>query len=111
MTAPLGSHVFEGSCDTTLLLQTCLGRPFTDGNVFKQPTRLFQALVVSVILPLLINPFFFFLHQVTKLQSDISPLHHSLSVLSEKNSSLQADKRLLEEDVKRWKARTQVSSL
>uniref|UniRef100_A0A3Q3XC98 Nucleoprotein TPR/MPL1 domain-containing protein n=1 Tax=Mola mola TaxID=94237 RepID=A0A3Q3XC98_MOLML len=45
--------------------------------------------------------------QVTKLQSDISPLHNSLSVLSEKNGSLQADKRILEEDLKRWKAKTQ----
>lgn len=52
-----------------------------------------------------------FFHQVTKLQSDISPLHHSLSMLSEKIGSLQADKRLLEEDIKRWKAKTQVSSL
>lgn len=46
--------------------------------------------------------------QVTKLQSDISPLHHSLSVLSEKNGLLQADKRILEDDVKRLKARAQV---
>ncbi|KAM6919272.1 LOW QUALITY PROTEIN: nucleoprotein TPR-like [Xenentodon cancila] len=51
------------------------------------------------------------LHQaqakVTKLQSDIGPLHNSLSILSEKNGSLQADKRLLEEDLKRLKAKTQ----
>lgn len=47
--------------------------------------------------------------QVTKLQSDINPLHHSLSMLSEKNGSLQADKRLLEEDVKHWKVKAQVS--
>ncbi|TWW73489.1 Nucleoprotein TPR NPC-associated intranuclear protein [Takifugu flavidus] len=45
--------------------------------------------------------------RVTKLQSDINPLHHSLSVLSEKNGSLQAEKRLLEEDLKRWKIKTQ----
>lgn len=44
-----------------------------------------------------------------KLQSDISPLHHSLSQLSEKNGSLLADKRILEEDLKRWKAKTQVT--
>lgn len=49
-----------------------------------------------------------FVRQVTKLQSDISPLHHSLSVLSEKNGSLQADRRILEDDLKRWKAKTQV---
>ncbi|XP_056276506.1 nucleoprotein TPR-like isoform X2 [Pseudoliparis swirei] len=45
--------------------------------------------------------------KVAKLQSDISPLHHSLSMLSEKNGSMQADKRILEEDLKRWKARAQ----
>ncbi|MED6247973.1 hypothetical protein ATANTOWER_022758, partial [Ataeniobius toweri] len=44
---------------------------------------------------------------VTKLQSDIAPLHNSLSILSEKNGSLQADKRLLEDDLKRWKAKVQ----
>ncbi|XP_034039643.1 LOW QUALITY PROTEIN: nucleoprotein TPR [Thalassophryne amazonica] len=51
------------------------------------------------------------LHQsqakVTKLQSDISPLHHSLTQLSERNGSLQADKRLLEEDVKHWKGKAE----
>lgn len=51
---------------------------------------------------------FSFVLKVTKLQSDISPLHHSLSVLSEKNGSLQADKRILEDELKRWKAKTQV---
>ncbi|XP_041848028.1 nucleoprotein TPR isoform X2 [Melanotaenia boesemani] len=45
--------------------------------------------------------------KVTKLQSDIGPLHNSLSILSEKNGSLQADKRLMEEDLKRWKAKVQ----
>uniref|UniRef100_A0A8D3CA17 Translocated promoter region a, nuclear basket protein n=2 Tax=Scophthalmus maximus TaxID=52904 RepID=A0A8D3CA17_SCOMX len=45
--------------------------------------------------------------QVTKLQSDISPLHLSLSVLSERNGSLLAEKRLLEEDLKHWKAKAQ----
>ncbi|XP_010788964.1 nucleoprotein TPR-like, partial [Notothenia coriiceps] len=45
--------------------------------------------------------------KVKKLQSDISPLHQSLSLLSEKNGSMQADKRILEEDLKRWKAKTQ----
>lgn len=49
--------------------------------------------------------------QVTKLQSDISPLHHSLSQLSEKNGALQADKRILEEDLRRWKAKAQVTTL
>lgn len=33
MTPQLGSHVFEGSCGTTLLLQTCLKMIFTDGNL------------------------------------------------------------------------------
>ncbi|XP_033959662.1 LOW QUALITY PROTEIN: nucleoprotein TPR [Pseudochaenichthys georgianus] len=45
--------------------------------------------------------------KVKKLQSDISPLHQSLSLLSEKNGSMQADKRILEEDLKRWKSKTQ----
>uniref|UniRef100_A0A8D3CRV0 Nucleoprotein TPR n=1 Tax=Scophthalmus maximus TaxID=52904 RepID=A0A8D3CRV0_SCOMX len=45
--------------------------------------------------------------RVTKLQSDISPLHLSLSVLSERNGSLLAEKRLLEEDLKHWKAKAQ----
>uniref|UniRef100_A0A1A8S756 Translocated promoter region a (To activated MET oncogene) n=1 Tax=Nothobranchius rachovii TaxID=451742 RepID=A0A1A8S756_9TELE len=45
--------------------------------------------------------------KVTKLQTDIGPLHKSMSKLSEINGSLQADKRLLEEDVKRWKAKVQ----
>ncbi|KAI4809983.1 hypothetical protein KUCAC02_018833, partial [Chaenocephalus aceratus] len=38
--------------------------------------------------------------KVKKLQSDISPLHP-------KNGSMQADKRILEEDLKRWKSKTQ----
>uniref|UniRef100_A0A8D2ZH92 Nucleoprotein TPR n=1 Tax=Scophthalmus maximus TaxID=52904 RepID=A0A8D2ZH92_SCOMX len=42
-----------------------------------------------------------------RLQSDISPLHLSLSVLSERNGSLLAEKRLLEEDLKHWKAKAQ----
>uniref|UniRef100_A0A8C6PTA8 Nucleoprotein TPR n=1 Tax=Nothobranchius furzeri TaxID=105023 RepID=A0A8C6PTA8_NOTFU len=45
--------------------------------------------------------------KVTKLQTDIGPLHKSMSKLSEINGSLQADKRLLEDDVKRWKAKVQ----
>ncbi|XP_020791648.2 nucleoprotein TPR isoform X2 [Boleophthalmus pectinirostris] len=48
-----------------------------------------------------------FRSKVSKLQSDIAPLHQNLSALSEKNGSLQADKRILEEDLKRWKAKAQ----
>lgn len=58
---------------------------------------------------LLILCLFLHLPQVKKLQLDISPLHHSLSQLSEKNGSLQADQRILEEDLKRWKAKAQVT--
>lgn len=45
-----------------------------------------------------------------KLEADILPLQESNAELSEKSGMLQAEKKLLEEDVKRWKARTQVSS-
>lgn len=50
----------------------------------------------------------FCLCQVKKLQTDIGPLHHSMSIMSEKNGTLQADKRLMEEDLKHWKAKAQV---
>uniref|UniRef100_A0A3Q2D6B6 Nucleoprotein TPR n=1 Tax=Cyprinodon variegatus TaxID=28743 RepID=A0A3Q2D6B6_CYPVA len=45
--------------------------------------------------------------QVQKLESDIFPLQQSNSELSEKNGMLQAEKTILEEEIKRWKARTQ----
>lgn len=48
------------------------------------------------------------LFQVRKLEADILPLQESNAELSEKSGMLQAEKKLLEEDVKRWKARTQV---
>lgn len=44
-----------------------------------------------------------------KLEADIRPLQEANAELSEKSGMLQAEKRLLEEDVKRLKARTQVS--
>lgn len=44
-----------------------------------------------------------------KLESDIMPMQESNAELSEKSGMLQAEKRILEEDIKRWKARTQVS--
>lgn len=47
--------------------------------------------------------------QVQKLESDVLPMQQANSELSEKTSMLQADKKLLEEEIKRWKARTQVS--
>lgn len=37
------------------------------------------------------------------------PLQQANSELSEKSGMLQAEKKILEEDIKRWKARTQVS--
>ncbi|KAK3560903.1 hypothetical protein QTP86_022909 [Hemibagrus guttatus] len=42
-----------------------------------------------------------------KLEADMRPLQESNAELSEQNGMLQAEKRLLEEDVKRWKNRTQ----
>lgn len=48
--------------------------------------------------------------QVRKLEADILPLQESNAELSEKSGMLQAEKKLLEEDVKRWKARTQVKN-
>jgi len=48
--------------------------------------------------------------QVRKLEADILPLQESNAELSEKSGMLQAEKKLLEEDVKRWKSRTQVGN-
>uniref|UniRef100_A0A2I3RFW4 Nucleoprotein TPR n=1 Tax=Pan troglodytes TaxID=9598 RepID=A0A2I3RFW4_PANTR len=45
--------------------------------------------------------------QVRKLELDILPLQEANAELSEKSGMLQAEKKLLEEDVKRWKARNQ----
>ena len=47
--------------------------------------------------------------QVRKLESDIMPMQRANSELSEKSSMLQAEKKILEEEIKRWKNRTQVS--
>ncbi|KPP68462.1 nucleoprotein TPR-like [Scleropages formosus] len=44
---------------------------------------------------------------VQKLEADILPLQESNAELSEKSGMLQCEKKLLEEDIKRWKARTQ----
>lgn len=49
--------------------------------------------------------------QVRKLELDILPLQEANAELSEKSGMLQAEKKLLEEDVKRWKARNQVREL
>lgn len=51
------------------------------------------------------------LSKVSKLESDILPMQESNAELSEKSGMLQAEKKLLEEEIKRWKARTQVSTL
>lgn len=51
----------------------------------------------------------FCVFQVQKMESDIMPLQQTNSELSEKSGMLQAEKKLLEEEIKRWKARTQVS--
>ncbi|CAH2312727.1 nucleo TPR isoform X2 [Pelobates cultripes] len=45
--------------------------------------------------------------KIRKLETNILPLQESNSELSERSGMLQAEKKLLEEDVKRWKARTQ----
>ncbi|KAG9338435.1 hypothetical protein JZ751_025839 [Albula glossodonta] len=45
--------------------------------------------------------------RVRKLEADITPLQESNAELSEKSGMLQAEKKLLEEDIKRWKTRTQ----
>ncbi|KAH0504776.1 Nucleoprotein TPR [Microtus ochrogaster] len=45
--------------------------------------------------------------EVRKLELDILPLQEANAELSEKSGMLQAEKKLLEEDVKRWKARNQ----
>ncbi|XP_071982834.1 nucleoprotein TPR [Engystomops pustulosus] len=51
------------------------------------------------------------LHQlqakIRKLEANILPLQESNTELSEKSGMLQAEKKLLEEDVKRWRVRTQ----
>ncbi len=47
--------------------------------------------------------------QIQKLESDIMPLKQANSELSEKSGMLQAEKKIMEEEIKRWKARTQVS--
>lgn len=44
-----------------------------------------------------------------KLEADIQPLQESNAELSEKNGMLQVEKRLLDEDVRRFKIRIQVS--
>ncbi|CAJ1060960.1 translocated promoter region b%2C nuclear basket protein isoform X7 [Xyrichtys novacula] len=45
--------------------------------------------------------------KVQKLESDIMPLQQANTELSEKSGVLQAEKKILEEDIKRWKGRTQ----
>ena len=47
--------------------------------------------------------------QLQKLESDLMPMQQANSELSEKSGMLQAEKKILEEEIKRWKARTQVS--
>lgn len=53
---------------------------------------------------------YFLCVQVQKLESDILPLQQANSELSEKSGMLQAEKKLLDEEIKRWKARTQVGA-
>ncbi|XP_063796301.1 nucleoprotein TPR [Pseudophryne corroboree] len=45
--------------------------------------------------------------KIRKLESNILPLQESNTELSEKSGMLQAEKKLLEDDVRRWRARTQ----
>lgn len=42
------------------------------------------------------------------MESDILPLQQANSELSEKSGMLKAEKMILEDEIKRWKARTQV---
>lgn len=49
--------------------------------------------------------------QMQKLESNVAPMQESITELSEKSGVLQAEKKLLEEDIKRWKARTQVRTV
>lgn len=46
--------------------------------------------------------------QLQKMESDILPLQQANSELSEKSGMLQAEKKILEDEIKQWKARTQV---
>lgn len=46
--------------------------------------------------------------QLQKMESDILPMQQANSELSEKSGMLQAEKKILEDEIKRWKARTQV---
>lgn len=43
------------------------------------------------------------------MESDTLPLQQANSELSEKSGMLKAEKMILEDEIKRWKARTQVS--
>ncbi|TRZ02408.1 hypothetical protein DNTS_034464 [Danionella cerebrum] len=45
--------------------------------------------------------------KICKLEADFLPIQESNAELSEKSGMLQAEKKLLEEDVKRWKTRTE----
>uniref|UniRef100_A0AAY4CW54 Nucleoprotein TPR n=1 Tax=Denticeps clupeoides TaxID=299321 RepID=A0AAY4CW54_9TELE len=45
--------------------------------------------------------------KVTKMEADITPLQKSNDELSEKSGMLQAEMKLMEEDLKKWKARVQ----
>ena len=56
----------------------------------------------------LVSAHSFCVFQLQKLESDIMPLQQANSELSEKSGMLQAEKKILEEEIKRWKARTQV---
>lgn len=46
--------------------------------------------------------------QLQKMESDILPLQQANSELSEKSGMLQAEKKILEDEIRQWKARTQV---
>lgn len=50
----------------------------------------------------------FYCFQVHRMESDILPLQQANSELSEKSGMLQAEKKIMEDEIKRWKARTQV---
>lgn len=47
--------------------------------------------------------------KVSKLESDIMPVQQANSELSAKSGTLQAEKKILEGEIKLWISRTQVS--
>ncbi|KAI5099153.1 nucleoprotein TPR isoform X2, partial [Silurus meridionalis] len=79
----------------------------TNKMLKEEKNRLEQELQQNRFILKACSMLFFFFFQMLKLEADMRPLQESNADLSEQNGMLQAEKRLLEEDVKRWKNRTQ----